>query len=505
LNANQDETILLTGATGYVGGRLLRLLQSGRRRIRCLARHPAFLQARVTPGVEVVRGDVLDRESLAQTLEGVHTAYYLVHSMGAEKDFSRLDRRGAENFGAAAKQCGVQRIVYLGGLGDSRHSLSPHLRSRQEVGDVLRGSGVQVVEFRASVIIGSGSLSFELIRALVERLPVLITPRWVSVKAQPLAISDLLDYLVQVLDMQLAGDPIFEIGGTDQVSYGELMREYARQRGLRRLMIPVPVLTPHLSSLWLGLVTPLYARIGRKLIESLRHETIVQDGSAATVFDVRPKGVRDAIAEALSQEEHRIAETRWSDAISSSGLERDWTGVHFGNRLIDAREQHVDLPLEVAFRPIQHIGGSRGWYFANWLWRLRGFFDLLVGGVGVRRGRRHPEEILEGDTIDWWRVEKYQPGRRLRLYAEMKVPGRAWLEFDVEPAEEGTEGGSIVRQIAMFDPVGLPGLVYWYLVYPLHALVFRGLLRGIVAAALESAHEGVTSEATPKAQNREGR
>jgi len=478
--------VLLTGASGYVGGRLLRVLREAGRPIRCLARHPEFLRARVGPDVEVVGGDVTDAASLARALEGAHSAYYLVHAMGAERGFEELDRLGAANFGAAARACGVERIVYLGGLGDPREPLSPHLRSRHEVGEVLRASGVQVVELRASVVIGSGSLSFEMIRALTERLPVMITPRWVAAKAQPIAISDLLQYLAQALEVEVEGSPVFEVGGADVVSYGDLMREYARQRGLRRLMIPVPVLTPYLSSLWLGLVTPLYARVGRKLVESLRHDTVVQDPSAAKVFTVRPKGVRDCVAEALHHEERELAQTRWSDALSSAGLERTWAGVRFGNRLMYVCSTSTPAPPDRAFRPIQRIGGATGWYYATWLWHLRGFFDLLVGGVGARRGRRHPTELLVGDTVDWWRVVDLEPDRRLRLEAEMRLPGRAWLEFDVEP----TDSGSTIRQIAVFDPVGLAGLAYWYLVYPLHALVFPGMLRAIARAAQEETEEG---------------
>ena len=280
--------VLLTGASGYVGGRLLRLLSERSIPVRCLARHPEFLSARVTDTVEVVRGDVLDRESLSAAMAGVETAYYFVHSMGSADDFEEADRRAARNFAEAARDAGVERIIYLGGLGDEENQLSPHLRSRHEVGQLLRSTGVQVIEFRASIVLGSGSLSFEMIRALVEKLPVMITPRWVAVPAQPIAIEDLLKYLVAALHLTGRDSRIYEIGGADQVSYGELMREYARQRGLRRLLIRVPVLTPRLSSLWLGLVTPLYARIGRKLIDSIRHPTLVRDPSALADFDIRP-------------------------------------------------------------------------------------------------------------------------------------------------------------------------------------------------------------------------
>ena len=470
--------ILLTGATGYVGGRLLKALERKGYGVRCLARQPAFLQPRVGPHTEVVAGDVLNPASLDAALQHVHTAYYLVHSMGSTGAFEVQDRQAVHNFGRAARQAGVRRLIYLGGLGESAAPLSSHLRSRQEVGHILRASGVQTIELRASIVIGSGSLSFEMIRALVERLPVMITPRWVSVQAQPIAISDVLAYLTAALELDCEGNRVFEIGGTDRVSYRELMQEYAWQRGLRRYMLSVPVLTPRLSSLWLGLVTPLYARVGRKLVESLRHPTIVQDDSALQHFPIRPIGVREAIAQALRSEDRELAESRWSDALSMAGPLRTWGGVRFGPRLIDSRTAQVPVSPAVAFRPIIRIGGEGGWYYGNWLWQLRGFLDLLLGGVGMRRGRPHPDQLKVGDTLDCWRVEAIETDRLLRLQAEMKLPGRAWLEFVVE----GDEQRATIRQTAIFDPLGLFGLVYWYGISPLHQLVFAGMLRGIAAA-----------------------
>lgn len=441
--------ILIAGATGYVGGELLKALLAMGYAVRCMARRPEVLTAKGLAGLQVVAGDVLDPASLHAAMVGVDIAYYLVHSMGSPQSFEEQDRVGAQNFANAARDAGVRRIIYLGGLGHGADELSAHLRSRHEVGEILKSTGVPVIEFRASVVIGSGSLSFEMIRALVERLPVMIAPRWVSLAAQPIAIADLLSYLIAALDLRLEGSKIFEIGGADQVSYGGLMKEYARQRGLKRLVISVPFLTPRLSSLWLGLVTPLYVRVGRKLIDSICHATIVEDQTALSAFKIRPRGFREAIAAALNAK-----------------------GRHL---MTDSRTVHVTVSPEHAFAPIRRIGGTRGWYYANWLWQLRGLLDNLFGGVGLRRGRRDSDSLRVGDTVDFWRVEAIEPDRLLRLVAEMKLPGRAWLEFEV--TRDST--GSVIRQTVTFDPKGLLGRAYWYSVFPLHQLVFGGMLRGI--------------------------
>lgn len=474
--------ILLTGATGYVGGRLLSLLQQQGARVRCLTRRPDALRNRVNATTEVVQGDVFASESLLPAFEGVETAYYFVHSMGDNRDFEEQDRIAAENFAKAAARAGVRRLVYLGGLGNPDEKLSKHLRSRQETGDILRAHHSQVIEFRASIVIGSGSLSFEMIRALVERLPIMICPRWVQVKAQPIAVEDLLAYLVAARNLPANSSQIYEIGGPDQVSYGQIMQEYARQRGLTRWMIPVPLLTPYLSSLWLGLVTPLYARVGRKLVESLRNPTLVSNNLAEAVFSVRPRSIRDAIARALVNEDREFAETRWSDSLSSAGNSHTWGGDRFGSRLVDSRTVTVNVTPEQAFAPIRRIGGRTGWYYGNWLWSVRGFLDLLIGGVGIRRGRRQPDSLQVGDPLDFWRVEVYEPPQLLRLKAEMKLPGRAWLEFEVSPCEQGCQ----IRQTAIFDPLGLAGLLYWYGIYPLHQCVFAGMLRKLAQEAERS-------------------
>jgi uncharacterized protein YbjT (DUF2867 family) len=468
--------IALTGATGYIGGRLLHALEARGERVRCLSRRPEYLATRVGAGTEVVVGDVSRPRTLRRALEGVETAYYLVHSMGHGGSFADIDRKAAASFGRAARAEGVRRIVYLGGLGEG--DLSEHLASRHEVGRILRESGVPTIEFRASIVIGSGSASFEMLRALVERLPVMITPRWVATRTQPIAIEDVLSYLLAALDYEPNGGEVFEIGGSDVCSYLDLMHEYADRRGLRRHMVPVPVLTPRLSSLWLHLVTPVYAGIGRELVDSLRNETVVNDSRALEVFPVRPRSAAEAIARALVNEDHEIAETRWSDEVSAPSP--GYGGARYGSRLVDSRSVTVPRSPAAAFAPIQRIGGDTGWYVGRELWKLRGGLDVLMGGPGLRRGRRDPLGIQVGDTIDFWRVEGFEQDRLLRLAAEMKVPGRAWLQFEVEPDRDG---GSTIRQTAIFDPAGIVGLAYWYTLWPIHNLIFGGMLQRIAAAS----------------------
>ncbi len=488
-----ERLIGLTGATGYVGGRLLSALERSGRAVRCIARHPETLQSRVAATSSVVAADVKDRESLHAALQGVDTAYFLIHSMGSQDRFEEEDRTAALAFRSAAERAGVKRIIYLGGLG-SGEDLSSHLRSRQEVGRILRESTVPTLEFRASIIIGSGSISFEMVRALVERLPVMVTPQWVKTLTQPIAIEDVVQYLLLALDFEFPNKfegsenlettrgRIFEIGGADRVSYQDLLAEYARQRGLKRLMIPVPVLSPKLSSLWLGLVTPVFARIGRELVEGLRNETVVRDDSALRAFPIRPRGFRASIERALIREDREFAITRWSDALSTVRMQEKLGSSVFGRRFIDSRMKHIDCPPDKAFRPVERLGGESGWYYANWLWSLRGLLDLVFGGVGMRRGRRDPGHVLPGDTIDCWRVESVQPGQLLRLSAEMRLPGRAWLQFELEPEGRGTR----LRQTAIFDPVGIAGRLYWYLLLPVHHVLFEGMLSAIARAADET-------------------
>ena len=469
---------LLTGATGYIGGRLLGRLQRDGLAVRCLCRNPEALGWRAAPGTELVQGDLLQPASLGVAFSGVDTAFYLVHSMKAGDRFEADEKAAASNFAAAARDAGVRRIVYLGGLAHGSE-LSPHMRSRAETGNILRSSGVPVIELQASIVIGSGSASFEMMRALVERLPVMLTPRWVNTAAQPIAIEDVIEYLVAAARMPAKGNLRFEIGGADVTSYFGIMREYARQRKLHRWILRVPFLSLSLSSRWLTLITPVYASIGRSLIESVRNPSIVVNPEALAAFNIRPMGIARAIRRALTNEDQELAESRWSDARSHAG---QYSGQPAPSRDLLTNEQTIRVPLAPlqAFAPIRRIGGRTGWYFGNTLWRIRGLIDLMMGGVGMRRSRPDPETPFPGSTLDFWRVDNYEPAKRLRLFAEMKVPGRAWLEFRAEPDGAST----VITQIAQFEPRGLGGVLYWYLLSPIHELMFRGMLRHIAAAAV---------------------
>ncbi len=468
---------LLTGATGYVGGRLLSRLEADSLAVRCLCRNPEALASRAASTTEVVQGDLLNPASLGSAFAGVDTAFYLVHAMFDSSEFEAVDREAASNFALAAHDANVRRIIYLGGLAHGEE-LSLHMRSRAEVGDILRSSGVPVIELKASIIIGSGSASFEVIRALVERLPIMITPRWVNTAAQPIAIEDVISYLAAAARLPVADNVVFEIGGSDVTSYVGIMREFALQRKLHRLILRVPFLSLSLSSRWLTLITPVYAAIGRSLIESVRNPSVVRDPKSLEVFRIRPMGIARAIQRALTNEDRSYAETRWSDARAHSSGE---SAPSPGRRLLTNEQMvRVPVPPSQAFAPIRRIGGRTGWYFGNLLWKTRGLMDLMMGGVGMRRGRPDPETPLPHSTLDFWRVELYEPARRLRLLAEMQVPGRAWLEFRAEPSGSST----VIRLLAQFEPRGLAGFLYWYLLYPVHEVMFRGMLRKIAAAGL---------------------
>lgn len=491
-NLTANRLILVTGATGYVGGRLVpRLLESGFS-VRCLVRDPARLQGRPwVEQVEVVSGDVLQPDTLAAAMRGVDTAYYMIHSMKNSADFHRRDLAAARNFGRAAKGAGVQRLIYLGGLDDPNTALSEHLSSRQQTGQVLRESGIPVTEFQAAAIIGSGSLSFEMVRYLTERVPVMICPRWVYTRTQPIAIRDVLSYLVAALDVPQSANRVIEIGGADVMTYGDMMLGYARARGLRRRLVPVPVLTPRLSSYWVHWVTPIPSEIAKPLIQGLRNELIVREDSARQLFPhIRPLDYQTAVQRALARLDASQVETIWSDALSSSqGDVHPVTLTTRDGMIIEQRRQVVNAPPNAVYRAFTGLGGRRGWPYFDWAWRLRGILDRLVGGVGLRRGRRDPDEVRVGDALDFWRVEAAEPDRLLRLRAEMKVPGRAWLQFEskLQPG-----GQTVLQQTALFAPKGLFGLLYWYILYPLHALIFSGMVRRLAAQA-EARYHGYST------------
>ncbi|TVR49233.1 MAG: SDR family oxidoreductase [Puniceicoccaceae bacterium] len=475
--------LLVTGATGYVGGRMVPRLLAAGCRVRCLVRDPSRLQGRDwLERVELAEGNLLDPETLGPAFEGIGVVYYLVHSMGGGRDFLERDLRAARNCAAAAQAAGVRRVIYLGGLGDQEAKLSPHLRSRQETGEALRGGSVPVTEFRAAVIVGSGSLSFEMIRYLTERLPVMICPRWVNTRIQPIAIRNVLDYLVAALDCPESEGRIIEIGGRDVLTYAGMMTGYARVRGLKRRLLPVPVLTPRLSSYWVHLVTPIPARIAQPLIKGLGNEVVVRSTLAQELFpDLNLLDYESAVRLALAKMESREVETSWTGALTSS--QGPLTPAALLTReglIIERRQRVVTAPREAVYRSFSRIGGERGWLYLDWAWQLRGMIDRLIGGVGMRRGRRDPDHLRSGDTLDFWRVEIVEPGRLIRLRAEMRVPGRAWLEFE---ARDHAPGRTLLLQTALFDPKGLPGFLYWHALYPIHGLIFNGLIRAIAAAA----------------------
>lgn len=510
--------VLVTGATGYIGGRLVpRLVEAGYR-VRCMARSPRKLahrrwaglatgdgvvqhresQSAAGPGaqVEIVSGDAEDPASLERALTGVRIAYYLLHSMLSAGDAYRdEDRRLANHFATAAAEAGVERIIYLGGLGETGSNLSEHLTSRREVESALASTGVPVTTLRAAMIIGSGSASFEILRYLVERLPVMVTPSWVTTRCQPIAVRNVLHYLIACLEVPETIGRTLDIGGPEIANYTEMMGIMAEARGLkRRYVFPVPLLTPGLSSRWIHLVTPIDRHVARPLAEGLRNEVICRNGDAARLMPQRLLSIREAIDRALANLASSQVETAWSDAGPMPG-DPAFAG---GDVFVDRWAVEVRAPADEVFRAVCKVGGGHGWYAADWLWRLRGLLDRLVGGPGLRRGRRDAEQVAYGDALDFWRVTNVEQPRLLELRAEMKLPGQAELAFEIEDSRASLEPGEVAEstpspgtvrlvQTARFVPRGLFGLVYWYGVLPLHGVVFRGLLEGIRRAAEKAA------------------
>lgn len=484
MDSMRSRPVLVTGATGYVGGRLVPLLLESGYRVRAAARTAAKLACRPWaghPNVEIVSCDALDRESLTRAAQGCWAVYYLVHSMSRSlKDFVQMDRQAARNMAAAAEKAGAERIIYLGGLGEEDGGLSKHLQSRHEVARILQSGPVPATHLRAGMILGSGSASFEILRYLVDRLPVMITPRWVHTPCQPIAIRDVLHYLAGCLENEATAGGTLDIGGPEVLTYREIMDIYAEEACLRkRLVLPVPVLTPRLSSYWIHLVTPVHASIARPLAEGLSTPVLCKDNRILTMIPRERLICREAIRLALERIDQKRVETSWTDAggmVPPEWLQHGDAPYAGGTTLTCAHRIRLQANPQEAWRPISAIGGKNGYYFGDSLWVLRGWVDMLAGGTGLRRGRRHPDHLYPGDALDFWRVLDADPPHRLFLLAEMRMPGEATLEFQLVPL---AEGGTELRQVSTFLPRGLLGILYWYALYPIHVWLFKGMLRSI--------------------------
>jgi uncharacterized protein YbjT (DUF2867 family) len=477
-SADHRQRIFVTGATGYIGGRLVPRLLAAGWRVRCLVRSARKLDSRPWsqhPAIEMVECDVQQHHRLSEAMNGCCAAYYLIHSMmTAGTEYRAHDKQLAMTFAQAASSAGVDRIIYLGGLGEIGDGLSEHLTSRREVETALSSSAVPVTVLRAAMIIGAGSASFEILRYLVERLPIMVTPRWVRTESQPIAVADVLHYLVACLSCPQTVGRTLDIGGPDILTYRQLMDAMSDALGLRRrLILPVPVLTPRLSSLWIHLVTPISHRIARPLAEGLRNRVVCRNEEAVRLMPYERMTVKAAIDAALGNSADDVPpETSWSDAGPIPG-DPDWAG---GKVFLDRRCVQINASCRTVFSTVCRIGGDNGYFAANSLWQLRGALDRLVGGPGLRRGRRHPETLDYGQAVDFWRVTAFDPGRSLELRAEMRLPGVATLSFELSPL--GADRCELT-QTARFKPRGLAGIAYWYLVAPLHGVVFEAMLRGI--------------------------
>jgi uncharacterized protein YbjT (DUF2867 family) len=494
------KTCLVTGATGYIGGRLVPELLAAGHRVRVMTRSPERLRDHPWAGrVEIVRADAADAGQVARACAGADVVYYLIHALGSGAAFEETDRRTAQVMARAAREAGVRRLVYLGGLEPEDEDLSPHLRSRGEVATILLGSGVPTVVLRAAIVLGSGSASFEMLRYLTERLPVMVTPRWVHSRIQPIAVRDVLRYLVGCAQLPPSVHRSFDVGGPDRMSYAEMMQRYAAVTGLpRRRILPVPIFSPSLSSHWVGLVTPVPAGLARPLVESLRNTVVCREHDIAGYVPDPPEGLLgfdDAVRLAVQRVRDSAVSTRWSGASVPGApsdplpTDPDWAG---GSLYVDERTRATTAPPEALWRVVEGIGGEAGWYSFRPAWEVRGWLDRLVGGVGLRRGRRDRHDLYVGDALDFWRVEALEEGRLLRLRAEMRLPGLAWLEFHVEHDRSGGHR-PVLRQRATFAPHGLSGHLYWWSIAPFHGVVFGGMLRGITRAAEDAAVESTAA------------
>lgn len=489
LSQSQKPTILVTGATGYIGGRLVpRLLKAGYS-VKAMSRSYQKLQARPWyhhPNVELIAGDTLNLADLQKASKGCDMVYYLVHSMvPGQTDFEEADRVSAQNMTIAAEHQNVKRIIYLGGLGLDTPTLSQHLRSRHEVADILQQGPVPVTVFNAAMIIGSGSASFEILRYLVDRLPIMVTPKWVNTPVQPIAISNVLEYLIACLNVGQTIGKSFDIGGADTVTYLDLMKIYAQEAGLpQRVVFPVPVLTPRLSSYWIHLVTPLPAHIARPLAEGLKNPVVCRNHDITYLLPQKLLSCQEAIARAVKLTFDHHIETHWTDS-GTLPIEQpqpgdpDWSG---GTELKDHQQLIINAPIKSVWESVAKIGGNTGWYYGNWLWQLRGMLDKLIGGAGLQRGRRDPHQLRLGDAVDFWRVAAIAPSEHLTLVAEMKLPGKAILEFHLKSLDTGK---TLLQQKARFFPKGIFGLLYWYSTMPLHAFIFPGMIQGIANDVLQ--------------------
>jgi uncharacterized protein YbjT (DUF2867 family) len=482
-----SKLILVTGATGYVGGRLVpRLLDAGYR-VRCLVRDPHRLQGRPwLPRVEVISGDALREGMLIEAMKDISVAYYLIHGKQGGQISAHRDLEVAHNFAEAASEAGIERIIYLGELVDPTADLSPYLRARHETGHILRQSQIPVTEFRAGMIVGSGSALFEMIRYLTEREPVLICPAWFFSEAQPIAIRDVLFYLIEALKSPESVGKMLEIGGPTRLTYADMLLGYAKERRLKRVLIRTPFYAPRLSAYWVHMVTPIHWRVVLPLIEGLRSRLIVRDGAARKLFpQIKPIDFQTAVRLALGRIQRDHVETSWADAlVTVAGDVQPYRFVVEEGMYVETRKMLLNLSTEDVFRSYTGIGGERGWLYMDWAWGIRGWLDKAVGGVGLRRGRRHPDEIRAGEALDFWRVEEVEPNHLLRLRAEMKLPGKAWLQFESEPQGDQT----LLTVTAYFAPYGLFGFLYWYAMWPFHKFIFDGLTHQIASRARVLAH-----------------
>lgn len=477
----KEDLILVTGATGYVGGRLVPILKKRGYRVRCLVRDSSKLESRGWTNIEIACGDVLDYSTLLPAMKNVAAAYYLIHSMTDGKGFQERELTLARNFARAARESGIRRIIYLGGLGKKNELLSPHLKSRQQTGDTLRESGLPVTEFRAAQIIGSGSASFELIRNLAERIPVLLASNLIETLSQPIAIRDVLRYLTDSLEIPESDSAVIEIGGSQVLSYREMILKYAEIRNIKRRIIKLSFVPSSLYAFMANLVTPIPYHIARPLLEGLKNEVIVHDNTAEKLFSFNPIGYEDAVRLALRRIDMGEVLTTWQDACYSFyGTEEPVKLTSAEGMIIEKRKIQARSDPQTAYMVILAFGGQEGWFYADYLWRLRGLLDWLFGGVGLKRNRRCPTKLRIGDTLGFWRVEDLRPDRLLRLRSEMKMRSRGWLQFEIEPIDTCTV---MITQTAFFEPKGLPGIMYWYVLYPVHKLIFKGMLRTLASHA----------------------